>query len=314
MSNFIHITEVGPRDGFQNIKTFIPTETKLEIIDQLVSSGIKRIEITSMVSPKAIPQMVDAKDVIAHVLTKYKDITPFVLVPNSKGAQFAYEQGIRHINYVISVSPEHNKANINRTHQESINDLQHIVTSFPDLNVVVTLATAFGCPFIGEVNQLDMFKLIDVAQQLSINNITLCDTIGVANPMQTQRILEAVQHKFPHLALGLHMHNTHGMALANMLVGLQQGVTHFETAIGGLGGCPFAPGAAGNLATEDAINMLARMGYTTGISLVKLLDVVKIIQAQIEPNLLSSLSRARAYQEFNFFSDLSPSHPKGDRI
>lgn len=302
MSKFIQITEVGPRDGFQNIKKPIPTDLKINIIDQLIKAGINKIEITSMVSPKAIPQLADSKEVIAYVLEHHKNITPFVLVPNVRGAQLVYDAGIRNINYVVSVSPEHNRANINRTHQESLDDLYKIRHEYPELNITLSLATVFGCPFIGETSIDSLLDIIKFADDHEIKSLTLCDTIGVANPFQTSHILQAITQKFPLMDVGLHMHNTHGMALANMMAGLQAGVTRFETAVGGLGGCPFAPGAAGNAGTEDAVNLFNRMGLQTGISLERLLEVVKIVRDHIEPNLLSSLSRARIYSEFDFCS------------
>lgn len=300
MSDFITITEVGPRDGFQNIKTPIPTEMKIRVIDELVKAGIQSMEITSMVSPKAIPQMSDARLIIDHVLTNHPHIRPFVLVPNIKGAQLSYDCNVRNVNYVISVSPAHNKANINRTIQESLDDLYKIRHEYPDLNISLSLATVFGCPFIGETSIAGMLDIIQFALDHDITSVTLCDTIGVANPGQTRFILDSIYNAFTGLDIGLHMHNTHGMALANMLVGLQSGITRFETAIGGLGGCPFAPGAAGNAATEDAVNMFNRMGLQTNISLDGLLNVVHRVRENIEPNLLSSLSRARTYSEFNF--------------
>lgn len=301
MSKFIQITEVGPRDGFQNIKQPIPTELKIEIIDKLIAAGANNIEITSMVSPKAIPQMSDAKAIIAHVLACHPDITPWVLVPNRRGAQLAVESQISHVNYVVSVSPAHNKANINRTHQESLEELHAIRRDHPSLEITLSLATAFGCPFLGATSADTLLSMIQFAQDQAIRAITLCDTIGVANPRQTAALLQLIGSRFPEIDIGLHMHNTHGMALANMLVGLQNGVTRFETAIGGLGGCPFAPGAAGNAATEDAVNMFSRMGLECGISLDALLPISAQIRESIEPALLSSLSRARTYSEFNFY-------------
>lgn len=297
---FIRVTDICPRDGFQNIKTPIPTAIKIAVIDQLVAAGAKTIEITSMVSPKAIPQMADAGEVIDHVLAKHPEITPVVLVPNLKGAERAYERGIRNISYVISVSPAHNKANINRTHAESVADMRNIINSFSDSNLVLTLATAFGCPFIGATSIQTMLGLIEQACDQGVSAITLCDTIGVANPLQVTTVLQTIQNHFAGLDIGLHMHNTHGMGLANMLAGLEMGVDRFETAAGGLGGCPFAPGAAGNAATEDTVNMLHRMGYHTGYDIEKLLTVVKTIQTDIEPNLTSNLSKARSYSEFDF--------------
>ncbi|MBJ9162942.1 hydroxymethylglutaryl-CoA lyase [Citrobacter farmeri] len=303
MSTFIQITEVGPRDGFQNIKTFIPTDLKIKIIDRLVEAGIGAMEITSMVSPKAIPQMRDAREVIQHVLTAHPHIIPSVLVPNVKGASLASEAGIKNINYVVSVSPAHNKANINRTHAESLEDLYNIRHTFTDMTITLSLATVFGCPFIGETSHETLMDMIKFADDLGISAITLCDTIGVANPTQTLSVLRGIQQKFPKMDIGLHLHNTHGMALACMFVGVQSGITRFETAVGGLGGCPFAPGAAGNAATEDAVNMFNRMGLDTGISLPDLLEIANLIRSTIEPTLLSSLSRARTYGEFDFCSE-----------
>lgn len=301
MGKFIQLTEVGPRDGFQNIKQPIPTELKIRIIDHLIAAGAKNIEITSMVSPKAIPQMSDAKQVIAHVLENHPTITPWVLVPNNRGAQLAVENHISHVNYVISVSPAHNSANINRTHQQSLDELAAIRQAHPDLEISLSFATAFGCPFIGATSTDTLLEMIRFAGDLGIHHITLCDTIGVANPLQTADLLQRVSARFPYLDIGLHMHNTHGMALANMMAGLQNGVTRFETAVGGLGGCPFAPGAAGNAATEDAVNMFSRMGFDCGISLDTLLEVSALIRESIEPALLSNLSRARTYREFDFY-------------
>ncbi len=197
MSTFIQITEVGPRDGFQNIKAFIPTDLKIKIIDRLVESGIGAMEITSMVSPKAIPQMRDAREVIQHVLNTHPHIIPSVLVPNVKGASLASEAGIQNINYVVSVSPAHNKANINRTHAESLEDLYKIRHTFPEMTITLSLATVFGCPFIGETSRETLMDMIKFADDLGISAVTLCDTIGVANPTQTLSVLRGIQQKFP---------------------------------------------------------------------------------------------------------------------
>lgn len=171
------------------------------------------------------------------------------------------------------------------------------------MTITLSLATVFGCPFIGETSRETLMDMIKFADDLGISAITLCDTIGVANPTQTLSVLHGIQQKFPKMDIGLHLHNTHGMALACMFAGVQSGITRFETAVGGLGGCPFAPGAAGNAATEDAVNMFNRMGLDTGISLPDLLDIANLIRSTIEPVLLSSLSRARTYGEFNFCSE-----------
>lgn len=296
----VTIIEVCPRDGFQNIKKPIPLEAKLAVIDKLADSGAVNMEITSMVSPKAIPQMADALEVIRHVLDKRPQIRALVLVPNLKGAQRAHEAGIRSVNYVISASAAHNQANINRTHEESLADLAAIRQAFPDLEINLALATVFGCPLSGPVSLSATMSIIRRSMEFGVARVTLSDTIGVANPRQVDSIVRKTRAAFPGIELGMHMHNTHGLALANMLVGLQNGVARFETAAGGLGGCPFAPGAAGNAATEDTVNMLQRMGCQTGISLAGVLEAAEIIRTEIQPELSSFMAKARLYDEFDF--------------
>jgi len=223
------------------------------------------------------------------------------LVPNLKGAQSAYTAGIKNVNYVISVSEAHNKANINRTIQASLAELDNIIQALPELHINLSLATTFGCPFNGEVPTKDILQLIQCGVDRGITAVTLCDTIGVANPMQTLGVISEVEQTFPSLSLGVHMHDTHGMGLANTLMAMSLGITRIETAIGGLGGCPFAPGAAGNLATEDLNNMLLRMGIQTGIDSIRYAEEVSFVQQKIQSTLLSHLSKARSYQEFSFY-------------
>ena len=271
--NYVAVTEVGPRDGFQNLKGFLPTNEKLKIIDGLVSAGFKSIEITSFVSPKAVPQMADSMEVARACLESYPGLDLVALVPNLYGAKAAYNIGIRHVNYVISLSVSHNMANIRRTHEQSFAELDSILETLPELEVCVSVATAFGCPFEGRP---DIDKVVEFSRRVynhGVQEITLADTIGDADPRQIRDTIAAVREMLPHSSLRVHVHDTRGMGIASTLAAIESCVNAVETAVGGLGGCPFAPGASGNTATEDLIYMLERMGYKTGIDLNKLMSV-----------------------------------------
>lgn len=285
----VRITDVGPRDGFQNVRSFIDTETKLAIIDGLYQAGIRSMEVTSFVSPKAIPQMADAKEVAQAVIARYPGLRAIALVPNLRGAQNAWDAGIREVACVISASEDHNRANINRTIEESLRGLGAIIQKFPDLNVRLDVAAAFGCPFAGDVPEENVLELVERARKLGVREVTLCDTIGVANPVQVKSLLQAVREAFPDLGVALHFHNTRGMGLANIYAAIETGITDFETSVGGLGGCPFAPGSEGNTATEDTVHMLQKMGCDTGIDLAKLLDAVQYTADHVEAPLTGKL-------------------------
>lgn len=278
----VKIVDVGPRDGFQNVKSFIDTNTKLSIIDGLAAAGVSAIEVTSFVNPRAIPQMKDAAAVALAVRQKYPDLEAIALVPNLRGAANASEAGIKHLSYVVSASEAHNKANVNRTIAESIAGLKEIKETYPDLNVRVDIATAFGCPYAGITPVENVIYIMKEAKCLGIKDVTLCDTIGTGNPAQVAALLSQAGNQLPEMELALHMHNTRGLALANMSTALQYGVTTFETSIGGLGGCPFAPGSEGNAATEDAVYMFEQMNVNTGIDLERLLEVVRKVQTDVD--------------------------------
>lgn len=298
----VSLTEVCPRDGLQNISAWIPTPEKLALIDGLMASGLKRIEATSFVHPAAIPQMKDADIVARHAVAQAHSLGVEIaaLVPNLKGAERALTCGITKVNYVISASPQHNLKNINRTPQASLTELQTLRCALPELEVTLIVATAFGCPFQGAVPIADVAALLRAGREMGISRFTLCDTIGVANPRQTVQLLQQLRLALPGLDPALHMHNTHGMALASIYAAIGQGVTRFESAAGGLGGCPFAPGAAGNAATEDLVNMLDRMGIAHGVDLGRLLQVVDRLQGLAPAALSGMLSHARRYDEFEF--------------
>lgn len=273
----IHIVEVGPRDGFQNIPEYIPLETKLDVIGRMVDAGVRDMEVTSFVHPKAIPQMRDAQDLTALVLERYPQTEFFALVPNLHGAQSAYDCGIRKVAYVVSCSESHNRANINRTHQQSQEELLRIQSAFEeDLTVCVDVATAFGCPFEGKFQT--PAKLVDFMGfyvDAGVRCFCLCDTIGIADPKQVREVLKAVKLSYPGIQLEVHIHDTRNMGIVNTLTAIECGITRVQSTLGGLGGCPFAPGASGNTATEDLVYMLNEMGYETGINFEKLLSAAQ---------------------------------------
>lgn len=278
MSKKIEVIEVGPRDGFQSVKCTppIPTEMKLDIIDRLVLAGVTHLEYTSFVSPKAIPQLSDAKAVTETVLKKYPQLDLFALVPNLRGAQNAYELGLRKVCYVVSLSKSHNKANINRTHEQSLEAYKEIRAAYPDLDVIVDLATTFGCPFEGKYEDpAAVVSFLKDYVDAGMTTCCLCDTIGIADPAQVKAVIGAVKTAYPALKLMVHFHDTRGLGMVNTMAAIECGVDAIQSALGGLGGCPFAPGASGNLSTEDTVWMLNEMGYETGVSFSKLLEAAK---------------------------------------
>ena len=279
----IRVVEVGPRDGFQNIKTFIPTETKYAIIADMFAAGVSEMEFTSFVSPRAIPQMADAWELAVRVVKEYGAGKRLIaLVPNLRGAQTALECGVGTVSYVISASERHNMENVRKTPAESLADLKQLRREMPELKVRLDIGTAFGCPFLGAISEDSVMALAKEGVQAGVCEVVLCDTIGIGNPSQVRRLSERAIRELP-VPVGLHLHDTRGLGLANTLAGMLAGVTLFETSLAGLGGCPFAPGAAGNTATEDLLNMLAAMGLETGVELGDFLDAVKMVVEQVEP-------------------------------
>lgn len=271
----IQVIEVGPRDGWQNLEQMLTFEEKTSLIDGMIKAGVSEMEVTSFVSPKAIPQMADATQLAVHCLRKYPNVKFWALAPNFRGVENAYKAGIRHISYVISVSESHNKANVNRTHDESFAELRKILEAYPDLEITVGMATSLGCPFEGIPSKE---KVLDFCQRLydtGVRAMYLADTIGIADPRQTHELTEAVLEKYPDCDWQVHIHDTRGMGLVNTLAAIECGITRVQSTLGGLGGCPFAPGASGNTATEDLVYMLERMGYDTGIDFEQLLAVSK---------------------------------------
>lgn len=278
----IEIYEVGPRDGFQNLQDYVPAETKLDLIDRMIGSGVRHLQCTSFVSPKAIPQMQDAKEVAMACAEKYPDVDLFALIPNLRGAEFARDAGIKSVDMVISLSESHNKANINRTHEQSFEELQRVQENCPELKLTVDIATAFGCPFEGIPTVSSLVDMIGRVRDHGIRNFTLGDTIGIANPAQVRETMQALLKAYPDCSFRPHFHDTRNNGIVNSIVAIECGINEVETALGGLGGCPFAPGASGNTATEDLVWLLEKMGYDTGVSFEKVLAA-----AQYEHSLLT---------------------------
>jgi len=289
----VKIIEVAPRDGFQIIEKFIETEKKLKIIDMLINSGIQKMQVTSFVNPKAVPQMKDAREVVKKSIEKHPDFEWTALVPNYKGAELAIESGIKELSYVISASEAHNMENVRRTVEESFKELKRIREDFKSTKIKLDIATTFGCPFEGDIDINKAIKMIHTGLDMEIDEIFLADTIGVANPKQIKEVIRAVKKEFEEIDFGLHLHDTEGMGLANVYAASQLGINKFESAAGGLGGCPFAPGAAGNVATEDLVNMFNKMGVETNISLAKLLETTDYIKENVKSNLSGHLSNVK---------------------
>ncbi len=275
----VTITEVGPRDGFQIEPAWIPTDHKVEVVDLLSEAGLPRIEVTSFVHPKAVPQLRDAEAVMARIRrrpgTRYA-----ALVPNDKGAVRAVDAGVDEIHTVVSASESHNLANVNMTVAESLEKLRAVMQVAERARVPVGcgISTSFGCPFEGEVPLERLESVVRRLVDLGARAIGLADTTGMANPRQVQRTLEHLLPRFPGIEWTLHTHDTRAMAIPNILAAMECGVTHFDASIGGLGGCPFAPGASGNVCTEDLVHCLHAMGVETGIDLDRLLAVSRRVQ------------------------------------
>jgi len=276
----LYIQEVSVRDGFQIEPRFIPTAQKIALVDRLSRTGLAKIEVTSFVSPKAIPQLADAADVMRGI-ARVPGVVFAALVPNVRGAERALECGVDEINLVMSASRSHGLANLRMTPEQSLERFAEIVAvtrgSAATLNVA--LSTAFGCPFDGDVPAERVLGIVQRVAELGIAGVSLCDTTGMANPRQVAALLAAVRERFPRLQLTAHFHNTRGMGLANALAALEVGIDRFDASLGGLGGCPFAPGATGNICTEDLVHMFAQMGLDTGVDLGALLAVAADLPA-----------------------------------
>ena len=291
------IKEVGPRDGLQNEKNFISTKDKITWINQLSSTGLKYIEITSFVNPKWIPSLADALE-ITKGITRFEGVTYAALVPNQKGLERALEGNIDEISVFMSASEGHNLSNINKSIAETFPILKAVVEDSTATGKAVRgyLSTVFGCPYEGKVPIDQVIRVAENLFEMGIYELSLGDTIGVANPVQVQKVLEVLLKRFPENKLAMHFHDTRGTALANILASLDMGITTFDASIGGLGGCPYAPGASGNIATDDLVYMLNGMGIDSGVSLETILTSAQYIQEKVERQLPSHNLQAHIAQ------------------
>jgi hydroxymethylglutaryl-CoA lyase len=276
--SFISIREVGPRDGLQN-EDPVPVDAKVRLLDALSGTGVQRIEAVSFVHPKAIPQMADAAEVWRRV-AKNPAVHYSALVPNSKGAERALAAGFTEIEVVVSASDTHNKRNVNRSTAESLYDIAGLIDLLHQAGATaeVIISTSFGCPFEGDIDPARVAGIVDRVVADGADRIAFGDTTGMATPRRVEEVVGLVRDRHPDLPLLLHFHNTRGTALANILTALRLGVTEFDASVGGLGGCPYAPGATGNVATEEVVHMLHDMGYQTGIDLRLLIEAARLAQ------------------------------------
>jgi hydroxymethylglutaryl-CoA lyase len=282
----ISIREVAPRDGLQNEEP-IPTDSKVQLIDALSGTGVSRIEAVSFVHPKAIPQMADADEVWARV-RRPSGIRWSALIPNTRGAQRAIAAGFREIEVVVSASDTHNRRNLNRSTDESLDDIAGLIPLVHEAGATleVIVATSFGCPFEGDIDPDRVASIVDRVRADGADRIGFGDTTGMATPRRVKDLLSAVR---PDL---LHFHNTRGTGLANILTALDLGITEFDASVGGIGGCPYAPGASGNVATEEVVHMLHDMGLDTGIDLDALIEVAELAEKLLGKQLPSGVLRA----------------------
>jgi hydroxymethylglutaryl-CoA lyase len=272
------VVEVGPRDGFQMERTFIPTDLKVATIDGIAAAGVRKIEATSFVNPKVIPQMADATEVMARI-TRVPGVVYTALVPNVRGAEQAVASRVDAVRQVICVTETYNRRNVGMSVEQSVENLKSICAVAGRTPVELVIALAFGCPLEGAVEEDAVVRLAGRAVDLGIREISVADSVGLAHPVHVDRMMRRLQREFAGIRWSLHLHDTRGLGLANVLAGLDEGVTTFDASIGGLGGCPVVPGATGNIATEDLVNMLDSMGRPTGIDLAALMTATRGVQA-----------------------------------
>jgi len=293
----ISVREVGPRDGLQN-EDPVPTEDKVELIDRLSATGVTRIEAVSFVRPAAIPQMADAEEVWKRI-TRAPSVRYSALVPNLRGAARALDSGLAEIEAVVSASDTHNRKNVNRGTEESLDDIAVIIDQAHQRGAAcqVIVSTAWGCPYEGDVPVSRVIGVAGRAVADGADSISFGDTTGMATPRRVRELVGGFRDAHPDVPLNLHFHNTRGTGLANVLAALELGVADFDASVGGLGGCPYAPGATGNIATEELVHMVEDMGVATGIDLAAMIDAAadaeRIIGRQLPSQVLRAGPRTR---------------------
>ncbi len=290
----IYLQEVGTRDGLQAESAFVPTEDKIALVDALSEAGLSKIEVTAFVSPKAIPALRDAEQVLREIRRK-PGVVYSALVPNVRGAERAVESRADELNLVMSASESHNLSNLRMTRDTSFAGLAEVARAVQGTGVAinVSLSCAFGCPLEGDVpvqGVLDWCRRY--VEELGARGVTLCDTTGMAYPTQVAQLTQAFRERWPDTELTLHFHNTRGMGLANVLAAIDAGADRFDASFGGIGGCPYAPGASGNVCTEEVAHALALMGYDTGVDLSRLLAAAGRLPALIGHDVPSQILKA----------------------
>ena len=280
----VDIVDVGPRDGFQTEQAFIPTDLKIQVIDAISRSGVRKIETTSFVSPKAVPQMADARQVMRGI-RRAPGVRYTVLVPNTRGAELAVEEDIDALRLVVCASETFNQRNVRMSVAESVRDCEAIVgiVSKRDIPVEVAIGVSFACPFEGPTPADRVSELSHAFAAMGIREISIADTVGMANPTQVTRLMSRLQEELAKdtdtdVELSLHIHNTRGLGFANVLAGLQAGIDTYDASIGGLGGCPVTPAATGNIPTEDLVNMCDEMDLETGIDIERVMEASRLIE------------------------------------
>lgn len=294
MPERVQIVEVGPRDGLQNESVSIPTPVKAELIRRLAGAGLRRIEATSFVHPKWIPQLADAVELVQR-LDFTEGIRYSALVPNLRGLERALETPIREIAVFMSASESHNRSNINKSIDETFPVLAEVVREAKKHGLTVRgyVSTAFGCPYEGEVPMANVMLVVGKLVEMGADEISVGDTIGVATPNLVRERFRQLRRAFPDIPLAGHFHDTYGMAVANVVAALEEGIRIFDSSVGGLGGCPYAPGASGNLATEELVYLLDGMGLETGVDLDRLVEASRFIQEHLGKPLPSRVLQAK---------------------
>jgi hydroxymethylglutaryl-CoA lyase len=291
----VSVYEVSPRDGLQNEAAPIPLEGKLQLLEALVAAGLTRIELTSFVSPRWVPQLADADELVKRAQLP-AGVTVSALVPNAKGFERALAAGLKEIAVFMSASETHNRKNTNKSIELSLETFEEVVPPARAAGVAVRayVSTVWGCPYEGDVPVATSLGIAKRLLELGCYQVSLGDTIGVGTPLQTRDIVRTFLAEIPAPQLALHMHDTRGTALANALVGLELGIRDFDSSVAGIGGCPYAPGAAGNLATEDLVYMLHGLGVKTGVDLDKLIEAGRVAEAVVGRPLPGKVHQAGA--------------------
>ncbi len=302
LPNKVTIVEVGPRDGFQMEQTFISTDKKIEIINAISRTGVPVVETTSFVNPRAIPQMADAAEVMERI-DRAPGVRYTVLIPNIKGAERALQSEVDGLRLVVCVSETYNQRNVGMSFDESLEECGGVLKKGKEHGTPVDVAVglSFGCPLEGHIPPEKVFSLVGRLVEMGFEEVTIADSVGVANPQQVRELMRELLAQFPETVFSLHFHDTRGLGLANVLAGLEEGVSHFDSSIGGMGGCPVVPGATGNISTEDLANMLNEMGVETGVDTEKVMACSRIVAEFFDRFLPSRVlqveTRAQLYEK-----------------